>query len=377
MKNLILSLLLISFFSFSQENDVRCNTERTFRNAIYVGCMDVESKLDGFGKLTFDSGDIYEGNFKKDKKDGFGTYTSANADVYTGNWKNDMKHGNGKSISAEGRIYAGNWKNNMRNGEGKSSYQISNKKTTENGVYEYNKLFNGEKLIQFIGEGLNLKSVIKNGEITKIIQTNLDELGNTDYTTELIGSFFPNGPLKNGSKKRKSQNGNLIITNRYENGDEIIGSERSNIKNYYIPADIIGDLEEIEINLETEANKSTKYINLKIATETPTETFRFVFDTGSEVMSIGYNLFKKLKENGLKYEDLNVTIETVGVSGISNNNKVIRLNEITIDGYKVKNVIAFVKTSEKSNISLLGIGFMNKFKNVYWSLNDDSVIFKK
>ena len=107
------------------------------------------------------------------------------------------------------------------------------------------------------------------------------------------------------------------------------------------------------------------------------EFYRFIFDTGAEAFSLGYRLFNKLKENGLEYEDMNVIIKSVGISGLPVDNKVIRLKELTIGEYKVKNVIALVKTVETSNTSLLGIGFMKKFKNVYWSLNDDQLILFK
>ena len=133
----------------------------------------------------------------------------------------------------------------------------------------------------------------------------------------------------------------------------------------------------VKINLETEPNTNTKYVNLKIATKTPLGSFRFVFDTGAENISIGYNLFKKLKENGLEYEDMNVVIETVGVRGEPMNNKVIRLKELTIGGFKIMNVIALVKTLETANTSLLGIEFMKKFKDVSWSLNANVLTFEK
>jgi clan AA aspartic protease (TIGR02281 family) len=108
-----------------------------------------------------------------------------------------------------------------------------------------------------------------------------------------------------------------------------------------------------------------------------TEKFRFVFDTGAEVFSIGFNLFNKLKEEGLLYDDLGVIMETVGVKGESMQNKVIRIKEINIGQYKLKNVIAFVKTLETANSSLLGIGFLNKFSEVQWSLISNQLILYK
>jgi len=84
-----------------------------------------------------------------------------------------------------------------------------------------------------------------------------------------------------------------------------------------------------------------------------------------------------LKENGLEYKDMNVIVQSDGVLGVAVDSKVIKLREITIGQYKVKNVLARVLNIPTANKSLLGIGFMKKFKNVYWSLNDDKVIFYK
>tara|TARA_B110000503_G_C6933280_1_gene323719 strand:- start:469 stop:588 length:120 start_codon:yes stop_codon:yes gene_type:complete len=37
---------------------------------------------DGFGKLNYENGDVYEGNFKFDMKNGEGTLIYANGDLY-------------------------------------------------------------------------------------------------------------------------------------------------------------------------------------------------------------------------------------------------------------------------------------------------------
>ena len=134
---------------------------------------------------------------------------------------------------------------------------------------------------------------------------------------------------------------------------------------------------ELEESKESDSDDDTKYVNIKFKTKTPTPSYRFVFDTGAEVFSIGYRVFNELIENGLEYEDMNIIEPTVGVSGIPMDNKVIKITELTIGEYKVKNVIAFVETLETATSSLLGIGFMKKFKNVYWSLNDDQLILFK
>ena len=106
--------MFIPFMSFGQDDVKKCDKEVQFTNAKYVGCTDVENQMDGFGKLTFDDGSIYEGYFKKNKRDGFGKLTSADGNNYEGDWVKDEKDGFGKYKSADGNTYEGTYKNNMK-----------------------------------------------------------------------------------------------------------------------------------------------------------------------------------------------------------------------------------------------------------------------
>ena len=74
--------------------------------------------------------------------------------------------------------------------------------------------------------------------------------------------------------------------------------------------------------------------------------------------------------------DMNVIIPTKGV-GSEFETKVIKINEILIGNYRVKNVIATVPLNEEINSSLIGIGFLKKFKEVLWSLNSNLMRFYK
>jgi predicted aspartyl protease len=62
--------------------------------------------------------------------------------------------------------------------------------------------------------------------------------------------------------------------------------------------------------------------------------------------------------------------------------KYIKISKIKIGDYLVKNVVAIVPTSldssgNKVNDMLIGIGFLKKFKDVEWSLNNDKLRFYK
>ena len=123
---------------------------------------------------------------------------------------------------------------------------------------------------------------------------------------------------------------------------------------------------------------NTMFINLNIPTKNnPNYSARFIFDTGSETFSLGYRLFNDLKEKGLDYVDLNVNISSIGISGLSLISNAIIIKELKIGDFTVKNVVAIVRTLETSNTSLLGMGFLNKFKEVKWSLIAKELIFYK
>jgi len=94
-------------------------------------------------------------------------------------------------------------------------------------------------------------------------------------------------------------------------------------------------------------------------------------------MSIGFRMFNELKANGLVYEDLGITIPTIGIRGEPTENKIIKKTQLKIGDYTLKNVVANAKTLETANNSLIGIQFLEKFSDVYWSLKQNKLIFYK
>jgi len=88
-------------------------------NEVYEGQRNAEGKPHGYGKVTFPTGDVYEGNWENGWRSGHGRSTFASGDIYEGNWENSKFSGHGKFAYASGAIYEGNWKNGKRNGQGK------------------------------------------------------------------------------------------------------------------------------------------------------------------------------------------------------------------------------------------------------------------
>ena len=75
----------------------------------YTGSV-VSKKMNGQGKLTFENGDVYEGQFQNGLFQGQGTYKSAKGWVYVGQFKQGYANGQGK-LTTEGQVsYEGTFK---------------------------------------------------------------------------------------------------------------------------------------------------------------------------------------------------------------------------------------------------------------------------
>ena len=61
----------------------------------YEGILDSRGFKNGFGKLIYENGSIYEGEWKTDKRDGYGKFVDNDQNFYYGYWKKDCKEGKG------------------------------------------------------------------------------------------------------------------------------------------------------------------------------------------------------------------------------------------------------------------------------------------
>lgn len=106
-KSQLLILMIVPVIAFSQECKGNCEN--------------------GFGTVSWDSGNKYVGEWKDGRQDGEGTYTSAEGE-YVGQWKNGRKEGFGTSTRKLPKKkdnnklyevkYIGEWKDGRKDGEG-------------------------------------------------------------------------------------------------------------------------------------------------------------------------------------------------------------------------------------------------------------------
>ena len=129
MKNLLtLTIIITSFFVHAQNDLETCVDEKLFNNDQFIGCLNDLGNPEGFGKMTYENQDLYEGEWFNGVRDGNGVLTSANGDVYSGSWKNNMKSGVGIFVKIQ---------------DGETS--------TSEGVFENNRIIEGKTVVSFEG----------------------------------------------------------------------------------------------------------------------------------------------------------------------------------------------------------------------------------
>ncbi len=113
-------------FEGEWENDLRHGKgEIIYANrGKYEGNWDHEKN--SFGTMRYLNGNVYMGEWLREKANREGTMTYANKDVYIGNWKDNQRDGIGKMTFINGNVYKGYWKNDKRNGYGEMSYKNGN-----------------------------------------------------------------------------------------------------------------------------------------------------------------------------------------------------------------------------------------------------------
>ena len=314
-------IYVVLFFNFLFLHS-QCSETKTIEftdgtKGFYTGCLDDNELFEGEGVLNSDQS-IKKGIWKSGKLNGKGKLTILrNNSVIEGVWK-------------EGNLIKG-------------TYKLKN----ENNDIKYEGDFED---LKFQGFG--------------VLQTT-----NSDYSTKKEGEFFNNDLFE--GKSLVIWNDGLIVNSTINRG-KVIDEKRNDI-NYYNTNDVIGDQEFSIISLKKEGseNEGVSYI---VEMEINGVKGEWIFDTGAELFSIGQRMFKRLVNQGVKYQDLNRTIKTFGVGGESSGRLII-LDNIKIGDYNLNNVI--VKIANDNNLSLMGMAFLNKFKDVEWSMKKNQLkLFK-
>ncbi len=109
---------------------------------VYEGDV-VKGFWEGQGKMVFKDGNIYEGEFAKDKRHGNGVFTSAKEEfIFEGTWKEGKIHGLCKQLFSSGTVNLSNYKEGKLHGICNSTrwYGLTTTQTYENGELKQSEL---------------------------------------------------------------------------------------------------------------------------------------------------------------------------------------------------------------------------------------------
>ena len=113
------------------------------KSGVYFGQFDGPGHREGKGRMIWNDGSVYNGQWKADKASGWGYLILSSGDYYIGRWRNDLAHGEGRYHHADGSEYVGNWLDDKQNGIGTetwpdgSVYKGSYKDSKKHGAGEF------------------------------------------------------------------------------------------------------------------------------------------------------------------------------------------------------------------------------------------------
>lgn len=95
------------------------NPSLVYPDGTYEGRINDDGVPHGKGKMVFQDGSIYEGDWANGQMDGNGVckYSDGRGE-YHGNWKGGHPHGKGTCLFSDGIEYTGSWKQGYMNGQG-------------------------------------------------------------------------------------------------------------------------------------------------------------------------------------------------------------------------------------------------------------------
>lgn len=101
----LLSLLIIGCSNIAAQQNFKTDIS-TIPDSTETGCLSGDC-VDGFGKIQYDDGDVYEGYFVNSYRQGFGKYWYIEGDYYEGLWESGSRQGLGYYIWPSGNKYIG------------------------------------------------------------------------------------------------------------------------------------------------------------------------------------------------------------------------------------------------------------------------------
>ena len=92
----------------------------------YAGEFDAEGRLSGNGRIDWDNGSYYQGEFKNGQYHGQGLYVSGTGFSESGTFQNGLLDGRGRTEFVSGSYYEGQFERDLMHGQGKLVYASGN-----------------------------------------------------------------------------------------------------------------------------------------------------------------------------------------------------------------------------------------------------------
>lgn len=154
-------VLFISLTTFAQSNKslcaesvAYCEGKVIFENGNTYNGEFAYGVPNGKGLMKFQGGSEYLGDFKNGNMEGQGAILLASGDSYIGDWKNGEADGDGTYKKNNGSSFKGKFKNGMRQGKGMVTWKTGD---TLRGEWQGDKL-NGKAIFEFAnGDALETK----------------------------------------------------------------------------------------------------------------------------------------------------------------------------------------------------------------------------
>lgn len=105
----------------SMPNLKRQEGELHLKGGRYIGEI-VNKQPHGKGRIEFNNGTSYEGDFYWGAMHGYGTFNMLSGDKYIGQLHQNNVHGEGKMEYGNGDVYEGHWRYGERHGQGKMTF---------------------------------------------------------------------------------------------------------------------------------------------------------------------------------------------------------------------------------------------------------------
>jgi hypothetical protein len=160
----------------------------------YTGQVNAADQRHGRGRLEFQSGNVYEGDFKNDKRHGRGSFVQlmnlvmsegrSTAGTYNGDWVDDIMEGSGVYRFTTGDVYEGHLHHGEISGQGKMTYVDG---STFEGKWHYGR-WSGRG-VAVDAHGIQTEGMWKNSELVQLFtQTALRGINKVENCSSAVGT---------------------------------------------------------------------------------------------------------------------------------------------------------------------------------------------